>query len=48
MIVQWNDYVELFEMNEDNIKDANEGKDEFDENLYGSFLIGIFGLSLYW
>ena len=44
MIVQWHDYVELFEMNEDNIIDANEGLNEFDDNLYGPFLIGIFGL----
>ena len=44
MIVQWHDYVELFEMNEDNIIDANEGLNEFDDNPYGPFLIGIFGL----
>ena len=46
VIVQWHDYVviELFEMNEDNIVDANEGLNEFDDNPYGPFLIGIFGL----
>ena len=46
VIVQWHDYVviELFEMNEDNIIDANEGLNEFDDNPYGPFLIGIFGL----
>ena len=34
VIVQWHDYVviELFEMNEDNIVDANEGLNEFDDN----------------
>ena len=31
-------------MNEDNIMDANDGQNEFDENSYGPFLIGIFGL----
>ena len=44
VIVQWHDYVKLFEMNEDNIVDANEGLNEFDDNPYGPFLIGIFGL----
>ena len=40
VIVQWHDYVELFEMNEDNIIEMNE----FDDNSYGPFLTGIFGL----
>ena len=46
VIVQWHDYVvtELFEMNEDNIIDANEGLNEFDDNSYGPFLTGNFGL----
>ena len=46
VIVQWHDYVviELFEMNEDNIVDTNEGLNEFDDNSYGPFLTGIFGL----
>ena len=46
VIVQWHGYVviELFEMNEDNIIDANEDSNEFDDNPYGPFLIGIFGL----
>ena len=43
MIVQWHDYVELFEMNEENIMDANEGQNEFDEKSYGPFLVGISG-----
>ena len=30
-------------MNEDNIIDANEGLNEFDDNPYGPFLIGILG-----
>ena len=38
---------EDFEMDGGNIKDANEGYNEFDESFYGPFLIGIFGLSLY-
>ena len=46
VIVQWHDYVviELFEMNEDNIIDANEGLNEFDDDSYGPFLTGNFGL----
>ena len=46
VVVQWHSYVvtELFEMNEDNIDDANEGLNEFDDNSYGPFLTGNFGL----
>ena len=46
VIVQWHGYVviELFEMNEDNNDDTNEGLNEFDDNSYGPFLTGNFGL----
>ena len=36
--------IELFEMNEDNIDDVNEGLNEFDDNSYGPFLTVNFGL----
>ena len=46
VIVQWHGYVviELFEMNEDNIDGTNEGLNEFDDDSYGPFLTGNFGL----
>ena len=44
MIVQWHDYVELFEMKwNDDINDANEGWNEFDEKSYGPFSVGFSG-----
>ena len=36
--------IELFEMNEENIDDVNEGLNEFDDNSYGPFLTVNFGL----
>ncbi len=35
--------IENFEMVKDNINDANEGWNEFDEKSYGPFFVGISG-----